>query len=664
MPPRPRPEATLAAYGDLSTDRDCYEPLDPVTVTIVGRAKGDTRCFVRVEDAALTPYFESEVPLEDGRGTVAFPAAGQLGVHWVYLRFPNQDCESPATACIPPGVPRSQHGPAACPYYYAPNFGRPDDASGPDRHVRYTNFVLDARTVVRSGDESFDSLYDITRRRLSLNRRVLDLPDGPLAYYCSADTWCTSVAWLRDWIYHLPAARYWERDLAPSVDRFLQRQHESGMIPDNVGLDGGTRSQPVESDAEYVAVMAVWGAWRVNGDDGWMADKLPALAKGLDYVRHDPLRWDAEHQLVTRAHTCDTWDFEIGGLDEFVGERRVIATCDQTGYYLALRMMAEMHGALGDEETSREHSERADAHGRRAHALLWDGVKYLHHVHRTPVEHRGFDESQQLAASNTWSITRGLAGPEQAASIIDEYKRRHEQTGDAFPWWSLQPGYPDELGYWPGLPHCVQGAYANGGLLPYVGGELCRSSFMHGRERYGLELLRQYTDHLEATGNRVHVWYWTDGQPGMRTANEVPRTGWGMAEWLAGLLEGLAGVVDSAPRMRGVRLAPRWAVTDRREVFVSVRYAANDSYFAYRMAIRPADHTIAIRCAGSGDSLELHVLLPDGWPACRVRVDGVPVTFSRTTVAQSQYVDFGARIACSGEILIECEQPGRMPKVL
>jgi hypothetical protein len=426
------------------------------------------------------------------------------------------------------------------------------------------------------------------------------------------------------------------------------------MLPDNVGYGGETTDQPVESDAEYVAVMAVWQAWRMTGGDAWMAAKLPVLARGLKYIRSDPLRWDAEYQLVTRAHTCDTWDFEIGGLDEFVGDRRVIATCDQTGFLLALRMMAEMHAALGDDEVAGEYSAEADAYQRRANALLWDGTKYLHHVHRTPLEHPGFDESQQLASSNTWAMTRVLASTAQAVSIIDEYRRRHEQTGDAFPWWSLQPGYPDELGYWPDTPHCVQGAYANGGLLPYVGAELCRGSFAHGREGYGVELLKQYTDHLRATGNRVYVWYWPNGEPGMRTANEVPHTGWGMAEWLAALLEGLAGVTDTAPRMGRMAITPRWAVTDRDDVFVSVRYDANDAYFAYHMRLERKERAIAIECTGSGDAVELHVLLPDGWTAGSVLVDGAPVTFTEMQVAESRYVDFAADIAGRTGIRIEC----------
>ena len=146
-------------------------------------------------DIGQAPFCQSHQ--HDNQGSVTFTSLGKLGTHWVYLRFSNEESETPATACIPPGKKQQYTEPLLCPHYYAPNFGRPDNAKGPDRHVRYANFVLDARTVVRTGDEAIDSLYDITRRRMSLNRRVFNLKGGKLAYYCSSDTWCTSVAIVR-----------------------------------------------------------------------------------------------------------------------------------------------------------------------------------------------------------------------------------------------------------------------------------------------------------------------------------------------------------------------------------------------------------------------------------------------------------------------------------
>jgi len=75
-------EATMSAYGDLSTDRRSYRPLDRVVVQITGRYRGDQYCRIRVCDAQLQPYYEAKIELLDNRGEVSFHAAGALGVHW------------------------------------------------------------------------------------------------------------------------------------------------------------------------------------------------------------------------------------------------------------------------------------------------------------------------------------------------------------------------------------------------------------------------------------------------------------------------------------------------------------------------------------------------------------------------------------------------------
>jgi hypothetical protein len=647
------PQATIRAYGDIHVERDQYAPLQQVDVKITGRGKGDESCMLRVEDAAGDMYFEADVPLKNNHGSISFHAAGKLGTHWIYLRFPGDEDQTAATAWGPGGV--NPVGEKGCPYYYAPNFGKSEDARDVDKHVRYANFILEASTVVRTGDTSFDTLYDITRGRMRLNRRVFNFQDGPMVYYCSADTWETSVAWLRDWVYQMPATRFWEREMINGLDHFARGFQRDGRMPDRIDRHGATYRQPVESDAEYVAVFAVWLAWRTIGDDAWAAEKLPILEEALEQLHLDPIRWDAEHQLVARAHTCDTWDFEIGGMDEYVDGRRVIATCDQGSYYRALRMMAEMYAATGRPDQAAEYERAAEAYRDRANALLFDGVKYQHHIHLTPIEHPGFDETQQLAAGNTWAMEYGLATHEQAVSIIDEYKRRHEQTGDKYPWWSLQPGYPDELNYWPNCPHCAQGAYANGGLLPYVGAELTRSCFRHGREAYGVELLQQYLDMLAHDDNRVYVWYWRNGEPGIRTANEVPRAGWGMAEWLLALLEGVGGFCDAAAKMHRVALSPRWAATDRSEAHVCVRYDVNEAYVAYRMSIDHEAHTITLEHTGSGSHVDWHVLLPGGWRARHVIVEDGAVKFCIGEIESSVYVDFQDEIRGHRRVTIECD---------
>jgi len=578
------PEATIGAYGDLTTDAPAYRPLDRVRVSIVGRARGDRSGRLVVCDPGQQSYFETAFALADNRAEVEFTAAGPLGAHYIYLIWPDE----------------TRH------------------------HSRYLNFRLDAATALETGDADFDLVYPFTRDRMPLGRRDYVTAAGRrMVGYMSADTWHFDGLWLRDWMYGTPAFKYWEREMLCGLDRFLEAQSPEGMVPDGIERDGRTWRVGLESDVEYIAVMGVWQAWQATGDDDWLARALPRLERALRYIRKDPRHWDPAHRLVKRQHSCDTWDFDIDGASDHGQSRHVIATCDQSGYYLAFRAMGRMYAHLGRESAARRWEKRAESYRRRAVKLLWDGGKFRHHVHLEPIDHGDFDESQQLAMGNTWALTRGLADEAQARAVIDEYRRRHAATGDAYPWWSLQPGYPDRLGYFPSRPFCRQGGYANGGLMPWVGGELCRAALRFGREGYGVELLRQYADHLRRTGG-VHVWYWPTGEPGFRTTNEVPYAGWGLAEWVAALVEGLAGVEDADCLFRRVALSPRWAAAGVAEARVTVRYAASEGYFAYRFRHDAEGEILRIEYAGSGAAADCSVLLagPAGGGGGRERGPG------------------------------------------
>jgi hypothetical protein len=406
------------------------------------------------------------------------------------------------------------------------------------------------------------------------------------------------------------------------------------MTPDGIHRDGRTWRVGLESDVEYILVLGVWQTWRVTGDHGWMQRALPRLEKALAYVRSDAKHWDAKHRLVKRQHSCDTWDFDIDGASDAGTSRHVIALCDQTGYYQAFQAMAEMHRAAGDAARAAYWDNEARAYRQRAVELLWDGVKFQHHVHLDDISHDGFDERQQLAMSNTWAMTRGLASPDQAEKILDEYRRRHETTGDKYPWWSLQPGYPDYLGYWKDAFR-KQGGYANGGLMPWVGGELCRAAFGFGREKWGVELLRQYARHLRETGG-AQVWYWPDGTPGFRTTNEVRYAGWGMAQWVEALMEGLAGVRLLAPRMEEVSVAPRWPAAGVRQARVTMHLAASDAFFSYIWRHEPG--AIWVEYAGSGKPAEFRILLPEGFTVRDVELDGARTTYRMAQAGGSRYV--------------------------
>jgi hypothetical protein len=607
-------EATVGHFGTLTTDARCYEPLDQVTVQVGGRAKGDQRCRIRVCDPEQRTYFETEIPLEDNAGKVAFSAAAPLGSHYVYLTWP-----------------------------------------GEKRYSRYVNFRVDAQTRIVSGDRDFDGLYPFTCEALKLGRRQYQMPRGRFVGYISADTWHFDGIWLRDWIYGLPAYKLWETDMTCGLDRFLEAQSADGMVPDGIERNGHTWRVGLESDVEYILTMAVWQTWQATGDDAWMAGTLPRLERALAYIQKDPKHWDPKHRLIKRQHSCDTWDFDIDGAATSGQGRHVIATCDQSGYYLAFRAMGLMYAHLGRQAEAKRWTDEAEAYRRRAVALLWDGTKFLHHVHLDPIDHGDFDERKQLAMGNTWAMTRGLADGDQSRRIIDEYRRRHRQTGDAYPWWSLQPGYPDALGYFR-KPYCRQGGYANGGLMPWVGGELCRAAFLQGRDAYGVELLRQYAEHLRRTGG-AQVWYWPNGQPGFRTTNEVPYAGWGMAEWISALVEGLAGLQDASSLMNDVRIAPRWAATAAKDVRATVRYAASQGCFAYQMRIDPAAVSIALTYTGSGKIGRFAVLLPAGWRPKALSVDGRERPFAVAQEDASRYATFEAPIGGVSRALLTCERP-------
>jgi hypothetical protein len=605
------PEYTRRVHGDLSADARGYRPLDTVVVRVTGRQKGDQSCRIRVADPEQRTYVERDVTLKDNKGELRFNASGALGVHYIYLTWP-----------------------------------------GERKYSRYVNFRLDADTSIESGDRDFDALYPTTREAMGNSRREYNTPRGKFVGYISADTNHFDGIWLRDWIYQMPAYKYWERDMSCGIDRFLEVQGEDGQVPDGIERTGKTWRVGLESDVEYIMTLGVWQTWQVTGDDVWLAQALPRVEKALKYIMSDPKHWDPVNRLIKRQHSCDTWDYDIEGATDTGTGRHVIATCDQSGYALAFRAMGLMYRQLGNTERAAHWEREAAEYQKRATALLWDGTKFLHHVHLDKIDHGDFDERKQLAMSNTWAVTRGMATLEQAGKIVDEYRRRQKETGDMYPWWSLQPGYPDYLGYWKEAFR-KQGAYANGGLMPWVGGELCRAAFMSGREAYGVELLRQWSDHLRRTGG-AQVWYWPNGEPGFRTVNEVNTAGWGMTQWVDALIEGLAGIRDTGRRMRTIEVSPRWAATRIESVRVSARYATGNDYFAYRMRVIRAERAIELEHSGSGDGAAFRVMLPAGWKTSGVTTDGAALPWKSEVIDNATYITFSGVKAQRGVTRIEC----------
>lgn len=175
--------------------------------------------------------------------------------------------------------------------------------------------------------------------------------------------------------------------------------------------------------------------------------------------------------------------------------------------------------------------------------------------------------------------------------------------------------------------------------MPWVGGELCRGAFQNGREDYGVELLRQYSEHLRKTGG-AKVWYWPDGTPGFRTVNEVNYAGWGMAQWVQALEEGLAGIVDESAVLRDVEVSPRWLATGLKEAEASFRYAASEGYFSYQW--KCGEKWQEISYSGSGNKLKLRMLVPRDAQAVKASLDGREVGYEIEMAGPSRYVCISA----------------------
>jgi hypothetical protein len=151
------------------------------------------------------------------------------------------------------------------------------------------------------------------------------------------------------------------------------------------------------------------------------------------------------------------------------------------------------------------------------------------------------------------------------------------------------------------------------------------------------------------------VWYWPDGTPGFRTPNEVPHTGWGMAQWLGALVEGLAGVRELEPGMAAVEVSPRWAAAGVDEAEVSVRPAAAGGYFSYRAKLDRRDRLVTIAFTGSGVRAHFRLLLPQGWMPDSLFIDGARGEAKAVTVGPSVYACFDAAVAGASTARMECQ---------
>ncbi len=516
---------------------------------------------------------------------------------------------------------------------------------------------MSKRTYVKTGRAELDGF--IPRIQSFLEKDSLDIViDGKkIRGYRTPDA---KSIWIRDYSDMLRGVKYFEQDLKSTIDHFAETQADNGRIfdyfttfPEKLPCERENWVKyvrvPVESDVEYRFIKAAFLTWQATGDDRWIQRLLPKMDKALRFVLTNPWYWDFEKELVKRAYTIDTWDFAYtAGAHDWLQFQITDDTFwgimhgDNSGYFEAFRIMADLYDYFQKEKPAKAWRDRAGALRTKMNKACWNGNFYTHFVKLTPVTIRGVNEAVQLSLSNPMNINRGAATHEMAVSIIREYLKRRE-TSEAFAeWFSIDPPFPDGIF---GDEKLKKGAYVNGGIMPLVGGELAKAAFDHGFEEYGVDILKRYHKMVSKTGES-YLWYFPDGTPSSAEASTSPEAsstdGWGSSAMLYAFLEGLAGVGDRLKLFQKVRISPRWLAAGVDLADVQVCYKNSDASLRYTFKLERNHIFLEVHSAVS--EAAFHVLLPENSIADSVFLEGKDVEFTNRHVEHSCYVDFEERI--------------------
>jgi hypothetical protein len=331
------------------------------------------------------------------------------------------------------------------------------------------------------------------------------------------------VCWLRDHVHTLKGMKYFDADLESAIDLYRDTQREDGMIWDNVQprppykhywdqvfsrgdfvrqLPPGTvelKRVPVENDVEYLFIEGLYQTWKATGDDAWMKRGLDAAVAAVRYATSDPSRFSPKLGLLKRGYTIDTWDFQPDEDSAWLGDKLSAMTIDpkrtrfgifhgdNTGMARSLSYLADMLAHAGRAKEAPRYRELGADLKRRLDALSWNGAFYTHHVPEDPAVTRdlGAPETERFSMSNAYALNRGISA-DQGERIIGKYLELREALppGGAGEFFTMYPHYPKgfSLG---------QGEYMNMGVTPIVAGELARGAFVHGFERYGVDILER-----------------------------------------------------------------------------------------------------------------------------------------------------------------------------
>ena len=456
--------------------------------------------------------------------------------------------------------------------------------------------------------------------------------------------------WVRDHVHEMKGYKHWENDLREYLGFIIEHQHPDGYFYEMVQIDGEyhTTLMPercmlhlpqsgltfvrleVEADIEYLMVEGAVTAYQATGDEEWMRRMLPRLERAIDYCTSDPKRWDKAHGLVKRGFTVDTWDFmntDVNVDIRYLTEDTPMSIMhgDNSGVYAAMRQLAWLNDRFGNAARAEEWRGRAETLRENLNRYCFNGRFYIHQLH---LGHPGFDglENKRLSLSNAYDINRGVTTPEQARSILHEFQSRRETAGTFAEWFTVDPPYPPVKNY-------LAGEYINGAIASLTAGELAKAAFQNGEEAYGWDILTRLSALLEQDGE---LYFMYDPKTG-KNAGGGP-SGWGAAAILSAIEEGLAGIVDTGVCFDTMRFSPRWCVTPEKSVKYITGYSVSHTFVETQYEETPDALCFRLRCPSR--EIECHILLPEGFEAKQVTVDGTSAAFRRLTAGGSVYVDF------------------------
>lgn len=457
------------------------------------------------------------------------------------------------------------------------------------------------------------------------------------------------INWIRDHVHVMKGTRHWEYDLGSFLNFIIDTQREDGQFyelikqlddphwsfvnedcrviysDDNLAL---VRLE-LEADIEYLVVEGAMYLYRTTGDNEWLRKVLPRLEKGIDYMTSDPKRWDAEHGLVKRPFTIDTWDFAYNAPGT---NRRIdpdtpmsIMHGDNSGIYQAMHQLAWFNRRLGNEEKACNWESRAEKIRENMFRHLWNGNFFIHQLH---LDHNGADnlEHVRLSLSNTYDINRGVTDIKEARKIIEEYLRRKENTHLFSEWFTIDPPYES-------FNSMTTGKYLNGSISPFTAGELAKAALENGYEEYGWDIIKRFIN-LADRDNTVYFLYNEDSTPQPQGGPSA----WGAASLINAVDEGLAGIKDIGVKYDEIIFSPKFPVTHYTELRYLTGYEVTNTLVDVRYILK--DNGMRYDIHSPAKTIHAHILLPKGKHCNMLLVNSQSTDFTTCIVDESEYVDF------------------------